>query len=399
VNQNFDLGDEVTWAVNASDGYGNVKNQTYTFRMPANITLRNETNASQRIQDKNITATFYSENGEIVIERSDDNEDGNISLSGLPNTEFVVTFSGSGWHDRRAYIESIGSQQNIYLLNSTAYPTSDDSAIETTFVYEDRTSLFDQDSTTLRVQRAVDPDNDGNYTWQTVAGDYWGAAGEFPFTGEYQERYRLIIKNQQTGDQRELGTHIPTSDGVKNIIVGNIIFDAENATGTFWDAGINDNTSNLQILYTDPTNSTTDLSIKVYERGNESNTLYNRTFAGPLGTETIAIPLTDDQEDMNWVVEFQGSSGSGPVFGKVQVGGSAYLLPIDPTILRSFALVFVTFIMALYGPRTAVMGAWAGVLAVSGLMFLGWVDVSIVAVTIAAVIAAGGTFYREAMPG
>jgi hypothetical protein len=249
------------------------------------------------------------------------------------------------------------------------------------------------------VQRAVDPDNDGNYTWQTVAGDYWGAAGEFPFTGEYQERYRLIIKNQQTGDQRELGTHIPTSDGVKNIIVGNIIFDAENATGTFWDADINRNTSNLQILYTDPTNSTKDLTIKVYERGNESNTLYNKTFAGPLGTETIAIHLTSDQEDMNWVVEFQGSSGSGPVFGKVPVGGSAYLLPIDPTILRSFALVFVTFIMALYGPRTAVMGAWAGVLAVSGLMFLGWVNVSVVAVTIAAVIAAGGTFYREAMPG
>ncbi|MFB6198720.1 MAG: hypothetical protein ABEI52_10705, partial [Halobacteriaceae archaeon] len=101
-------------------------------------------------------------------------------------------------YDRRAYVNSIFDQQDIYLLNSTAFPTASDEAIETRFVYEDRTGRFDQDETTLEIQRAVDKDDDGNFNWTTVAGDFWGAAGEFPFTGEYQERYRLIITNRET---------------------------------------------------------------------------------------------------------------------------------------------------------------------------------------------------------
>jgi len=398
VTQNFDLGEDVDWAVNVSDGYGNVNNQSYQFLMPANITLRNESNASQIITDKNITATFYSANGEIIVERSDSNENGNISLDGLPDTEFVVTFSGSGWYDRRSYIESIGDQQNIYLLNSTAYPTADDEAIETTFVYEDRTGNYPQDETTLRIERAVDPDNDGNFTWQTVAGDYWGAAGEFPFTGEYQERYRLVIKNQETGDRRELGTHIPTDDGVKNIIVGNIIFDAENATGTYWNAGINKSADTLDVVYSDPTNTTTDLTIRIYEMGNESNEIFNQTYSGALGTKKIQHQLTQQQNSTSWVVEFDGQASDGRVYGQVPVGGSTYLLPIDPTILGAFGYILITFIMSLYGPRTATMGAWAGVIAAGGLMFLGWVDIGIATVFVAAMIATGGTLYKESMP-
>lgn len=395
----LDLG-EHTWAVNATDYYGNVNNQTYDFSLPSNITLRNETNASQVITDQNVTATFYTPNGETIIQRSDSNGDGNISLRGLPDESFVVTFTGDGWHDRRAFIESIGNQQNIYLLNSTAYPTADDSAIETTFIYEDRTNQFEQSNTTLRIQRAVDPDNDGNFTFQTVAGDFWGAAGEFPFTGEYQARYRLVIQNEQTGDRRVLGTHIPTSDGVKNIIVGRIIFEAENSTGRWFDAQVNQSEQRVEAVYNDPTNQTTDLRVRVYERNNQSNVIFDQTFSGDFGRKVVTVALTENQTGTDWVVDFDGThSEDGSVGGELIAGGdNEYGLPLDPSILYSLAYIFVTFIMALYGPRTALLGAWAGVFVVGGFMFIGWINVGIPAYTVGILIAIGGTFYHEAMP-
>lgn len=394
---NLDLG-EHSYNISAVDNYGNTATSNQTFSLPQNITLRNESDASEVIKDKNITATFYGVNGQTIIERSDSNEDGNISLRGLPDVSFVVTFEGDGWYDRRAFIESIGDQQNIYLLNSTAYPTGSDDAIETTFIYEDRTGSFDQNSTTLEIERAVDPDDDGNFTWQVVAGDYWGAAGEFPMTGQYQERYRLRVTNQETGETRVLGTHIPTSDGVKNIIVGNIIFDAENATGKYWDAGLNPNTTTLQAYYQDPTNSTTDLRVLIYEQGNRSNELVNQTFAGPVGDKLVTVSVSDSQAEKNWVVEWDGTDDDGAVHGEALVGGVRYALPIDPVLLTAFGFSFVTFVMALYGPRVSTMGAWAGVITYAGLMFIGWLPFTIAGLTVATLAATGGTLYKEAMP-
>jgi len=397
VSQEFDLGEVVDWNVSAVDSYGLSDTSNNTFNIAQAITIRNETNATQLITGENVTATFYSENGEIVTKRTDTDNDGQINLTGLPNTAFVVTFDGDGWHDRRAYVESIGGQQNIYLLNSTAYPLGDDSAIQTTFVYEDRTGAFEQANTTLEIERAVDPDGDGNFTWQVVAGDYWGAAGEFPFIGEYQARYRLRITNRETGEERLLGTHLPTADGVKNIIIGKVIFEAENATGRYIDAGINESTSNLQIYYNDPTNSTTGLEIVVYEQGNQSNELYNNTVAGPVGEVVISQALTGNETDTNWVVTFNADdTADGPRFNKVIVGGGSYPLPVDGDILSAASYLMITFVMALYGPRTALFGAWAGVFAFGAFAFLGWISGVTVAVPI--LIALGATFYNEAMP-
>lgn len=394
----LDLGDH-TWAVNATDYYGNQNSESYDFTLPSNITLRNETNASQIITGKNITAKFYSSNGDVVVQKSDSNNDGNISLRGLPNTEFVVVFEGDDYHDRRAYIESIVEQQNFYLLNSTAFPL-DNGAVFTRFVYEDRTGSFPQSDTTLRVQRAVDPNNDSTYQWETIAGDYWGAAGEFPFTGEYNERYRLLVKNQETNESRILGTHIPVASGSKNIIVGQIVFEAENATGRYYDAVVNENTSNLQVYYQDPTNKTTNLNIVVYERGNQSNELYNSTVSGPLGEHALSIPLSEDEETTNWVVKFDGqhASDTSGVYGEVLVGDVAFPLPLDAGILAAFSYAFVTFIMLLYGPRTATIGAWAGVLVFIGLVFVGWIPGGIVVIVLPVIAAAGGTIYKEAVP-
>ncbi|MFB6198719.1 MAG: hypothetical protein ABEI52_10700, partial [Halobacteriaceae archaeon] len=174
--------------------------------------------------------------------------------------------------------------------------------------------------------------------------------------------------------------------------------EAENATGVYWDAAINQNTTNLQAYYNDPTNSTTDLRIRIYRQGNQSNEIYNQTFSGPLGEKAVSVSLNDTQAEQNWVVEFDGTDDDGRVFGEVLVGGVRYALPIDPEILTAFMFSMITFVMAMYGPRTSTMGAWAGALFYTGVMFLGWISFNAPGLVIVFLAVAGGTFYKEAMP-
>lgn len=393
----IDLGAH-TWAANVTDAYGQNTVEVTDFELPSNVTFRNETNASQIIAGVNLTATFYSEDGTTIVQRSDSDDDGNISLEGLPNTEFVVVIEADGYYTRRVYLESIFEQSNIYLLNSTAFPN----AIDTTFVYEDRTGLFPPEETTLRVQRGVDTNGDGNFTWATVAGDFWGAAGEFPFTGETNARYRLIIENSE-GVQRNLGTHIPTADGTKNIIVGQLEWPIINSTARGFAANLSTESQSILATYSDPDDDTSDVRVRVYEYNNESNEIYDENFtSGPYGTLNTPIALTENQTDQSWIVEFTAQTDDdGEVSGEVVLGGSSLALPIDPWLLGTFGWIAVTFIACLYGPRTSTLGAWVLVLFVGILATLQWVSVpgGAAAIIVAAGIAFAGTVYKEAMPG
>lgn len=387
---------ENNWSASATDDYGLTDStSTFSFNTPSNITFRNESNASEIVTGAGATATFYSEDGTVVVQRTDSDSDGDISLEGLPDSQFVVVVEASGWYDRRIYIESIFSQQNIYLLNQSAHPD----AISTTFIYEDRTGLFPQESTTLRVQRAVDVNDDDNFTWDTVAGDFWGAAGEFPFTGEFQGRYRLVIENSE-GTQRQLGTHIPRANGTKNVIVGQLTWPAENGTARVFDGELDAGANELTAVYRDPTNDTSEVRIRVWEYRNQSNTIYDQNHtAGPYGDLAATVSLTDNETEMTWVANFTAQHGAdGTLHGQVVVGGNPVGLPLDSWLLGTFGWIFITFVACLYGPRTAGLGAWV-ILMVAGIaMIFQWMHIPLASFVAAGAVAAGGTFYREALP-
>lgn len=394
-----DLGETYDYYWLATDDFGGqTTSANLTASTPSNITIREEHNASKIVTGANATVTFYGTSGNIVIERSDSDGDGNISLEGLPDVEFVAVFEADEHYNRRVYIDSIFQQQDIFLLNSTEIPGSE--AINTTFVFEDRTGEFPPENTTLRVQRALDVNNDSQYEWLTVAGDFWGAASEFPFTGEQNARYRLVIENQQ-GDRRVLGTHIPTEDGVKTIINGEIRFVAGNATGRWFDANLSADAGNIQVLYEDPTNSTGDLRVRIWELGNQSNEIHDQNYTNsPYGRLFTTVAITSDQAEQSWVVRIDGQTDSGEtVEVQTTIGNSlAINFPADPWLLAAFAVVGFTFVGAMYGPRTATIGSWVLVAAATGLTALGLIGIPVIGLIVAAVIAAGGTFYSEALP-
>lgn len=399
VNFQTDLGRTYDYYWIATDSFGaQTVSDNLSVSTPTNITIRQETNASQRVTGANATITMYSDDATVVVERSDTNDDGNISMAGLPNKQFVAVVEADGYYNRRVYIESIYEQQNIFVLNNTNVPP--DRAINTTFVFEDRTGDFPPENTTLRVQRALDLNNDDTFEWMTIAGDFWGAASEFPFTGEENARYRLIVENGQ-GDRRVLGTHIPTESGVKTIINGEIRFEAGNATGRWFDANLSADAGNIQAYYQDPTNSTGDLRVRVWELGNQSNEIHDQNYTNsPYGELLTTISLTNSQTEQSWVVRIDGQTDDGEAIElQVTVGsGVAVPLPMDPWLLAAFCVIGITFVGSLYGPRTATLGSWVLVATATGLTAFGWIGIPVIALVAAAVIAAGGTFYSEALP-
>jgi hypothetical protein len=398
VNHNLDLGKSVPYEWVATDKWGDTDTLSGTVTTPVNVTFREEHNASKVITGAGATIILYSVDATTIVERTDSDNDGNISLAGLPDKEFVAVTNASQHYTRRTYIESIFSQQNIFLLNSTVVPG--DQAVNTTFVFEDRTGQFPPENTTLRIQRALDINNDGDFEWLTIAGDFWGAASEFPFTGEENARYRLIVENQE-GDRRVLGTHIPVgADSAKTVINGEIRWEAGNATGIFFDAAINRTDSDIEGFYTDPANDTSEVRVRVWELGNQSNEIFDQTFSnGPYGTlaQNPIVSLSGDQLDTSWVVQYEYTDTDGNTeTGRVTVGAPQVNLPVDPWLLAAVGLLAITFVGTLYGPRTSTIGAWSMVLVALGITVFGLADLPIVGVIAAMAIAAGGTLYGEA---
>jgi len=385
------------WRVELTDSYSlTATSSNFSFNAPDQITIRNETDASQKIKGANITATFYSADGTTVIKRSDTNNDGNISLTGLPTTkEFVAVIEANDYYLRRVYIKSIYNQQDVYLLNKTAYPN----AIVTIFQYEDRTGDFPTGNTTLRIQRALDPNDDSVYQWETVAGDFWGAAGEFTFIGQKNARYRLIIENEQ-GTQRVLGTHIPIANGTKSIVIGRIRWEPTNGTGRFFDASLDPGNNRITIKYDDPTTNTTKLRIRVWQLGNKSNEILDANYTGTYGKFAKNISVTNNQSKESWVVNYTATHQTkGELSSQLTIGGSPLSLPVDPWLLGTLAWIAITFVATLYGPRTAQLGAFAIVGLAAVLMVFTWITIPPVNLLVAAGIAVGGALYREGVPG
>jgi len=179
---------------------------------PNTLTIRNESSPSQLVTGTQsnptvVDLTFYfgeGDDSDQIITRS--TSDGTLNMSGLPaNEDFVVVAKADGYHSRRIYVESLYQQADIYLL-----PTSAPSVVKL-FTLADFTGKYPQDVSVLKVQRGIQG------SWETIQGDYFGAAGEFEAILREDVRHRLVILNTNTGERRPLGRITPLNSGAKEI--------------------------------------------------------------------------------------------------------------------------------------------------------------------------------------
>jgi len=124
--------------------------------------------------------------------------------------------------------------------------------------------------------------------------------------------------------------------------------------------------------------------------------LFADTVNTTLGTYTRSLALNSSEAEQSWVVVFDAGDRHRSAI-PVGPGTIGLPVPVPGWLLTLLMTMSVTFIGALYGPRTALLGAWAMVFAAAGIAMFGWAF-STASVVIAALVAVGATFLTRALP-
>ncbi|MDR9412586.1 MAG: hypothetical protein RI531_08235, partial [Haloferacaceae archaeon] len=276
------------WGAELEDSFGNVvTTDTFTFRVPSELTLRDANDPSEIIDDPDVEATvrFFEEDGEAVYPRQPTN--GVIDMTGLPvDTDFVVGVRDESdtYVSRITLIDSIFTQQSVYLINASA-PTA-----IVRLEIEDRTGLFSEPATNIRIERAVDtvdsPADEERYV--IVAGDVIGNQLSFETELQQDVRYRVSIAND-VGEVRQLGRFTARVDQIVPLVISglDVGFDDSDDGVQIQTSGTEDEdagTKQFQFALVDLSVETTDIQVELHERGNPDNVYDSATTAGPVGT-------------------------------------------------------------------------------------------------------------------
>jgi len=292
-----------TVTVTMTDSYGQSVTDSYSFSVPANVTVYDESSPTEPVSNLDVQVRFFG--SEEIFERST-GTNGRVNMTGLPVSEpFVVRATppdDSNFTSRRIYIDSIYEQESVYLLNTVEQDSND-----LTFSVEDETGQFATSDTIFEISRPLEKDfnGDGNTTTQyrRISGDFLDASGDFPATLETGQRYRVRVKNSD-GDVRELGAVTPRSDRVFNLRIQGLDGNASNIEKG-WVMNTSQNVTetdsgpvkSVQFQYQDADSLTTELQIVVHEAGNASNVFDSTTVtnASGLGSYSYTQLFSSDE--------------------------------------------------------------------------------------------------------
>jgi hypothetical protein len=309
--------------------------------------------------------------------------DGVVNLAGLPaDARFAVVVSADGYYRRRVIIDSLFEQQSIYLLNESK------PAVEKQFVLNDVSGNFPAQSTRLYVQRPIN----NSTTYKTVAADYFGATSAFSTFLQTDQRYRLIVENDQ-GDRRTLGSYTPVAAGVEPLRIEGVSLYRESQAGITANAStrfVNNSTQRQVVVrYRDPAAATSSYTVEVYERGNESNVTYSEQVTGPVQNYSAYV---DVENSTNYVVNWSATRGGQQISGARPVGGGdlGLRIPLPAQWLGTIGLTILVFVGSLAGERYATHLALAVVAFAGVLMYLAVVDIFLPLWWAGLLIAAGG---------
>lgn len=369
------------WKVIATDEYGNStisdsdtstsSSDPFTFKVPSELRIYEESNPDTLVDNVTVEIRFYGgESGDsFTVQRT--TSDGTVNMTDLPiDQEFIVVAKASSYYNRRIYVESLYKQSDVFLLNDSK------KAVYNDFVLDDKSGNFPPGETRLIIQRGLN--RSGNFTWWTISGDFFGGTNSHATYLRYNQRYRLIVENNQ-GDRRVIGSYMALDENnPKPITISEIIVDPPEGQSYYATSWIEDGTEDdgektLRFAYVDSLNITDELSLKIYEQGNASNELVNLTTTSVDSKWTYTQSLTGNQTEKTWVVEWSGKR-DGQTIGQSYPVGSRGGVPVAMSQDWTSRLAFIAVIVlcALSYERIATIGAmgvtgFAGVLMITGL--------------------------------
>jgi len=381
-------GHEYYWVV--SDRYGlETTTSTFSFDIPSELRIYNESSPDNLVDNVTVEILFYGgpDGDQFTFQRETSN--GVVDMSGLPvDQEFVVVASADGYNNRRIYVESLFQQASVFLLPESS------TAAYNVFQIDDKSGSYPPGETRLIIQRGLN--KSGNFSWYTVSGDFFGGTNSHETYLRYNQRYRLIVENNQ-GDRRVIGAYMALDESNPKVItISSIVVsppDGQNYYANTWidDATEDDGKKTLKFSYNDPDKLTDSLDLVIHERGNVSNVLDEISTDNVGDSWTVSYALEGADAETSWVVDWSGQREGNEIGQRVPVGEEGNIpIPISSEWLTRFGLVALPVVAALSSERIATLGAmgtvaFAGILMISGI----W-EIPVLLWFAALVIALGG---------
>jgi len=368
-------GDVVASDTTTSDGSADLTFSagTYDIRLqeaPEDLEIRDIT-TGELVQNStdpvNVEVEFYGDDGDVQIRNT---TTGVIDMSGLPvDQRFSVTVDAPNYVERQTIVPSLVKQGTAWILPQNASIET----VEPRFVIEDPSNQFSSDDTEVIIQRPITINN--TTTFEPVAGDRVGING-FDTILERDQRYRVIVRDPDSGAERQLGAFTPTQSEQVTLEVKEVEFNSvANVDGLDWTARYvtNENTADeIEFIFRDDFVTQT-LSYQIYERGDKSNVLASGSATGNV---TVTEPVPPNAENTVWTVEWQTTRGNGEELSATRPV-STDNLPVGPSQLPQQWQIIISMlalfgVAGLFGAANPGLGGIA-VAAVGGFFFLaGW---------------------------
>lgn len=379
----------------ASDDEGNTVNLQRSFTVPDTQTIRDQNGTI--IKNVEVRIRYYQPPpGETVVERS--TTSGNISIAGLNVTEdWVAIARADGYYKRKILVDGLVKQPTLFLLDENV------PAVYQRFVLLDKTGQFDDNGTRLIIERALNYSETNGPEWFVVAGDYFGADGQFRIYLEKGQRYRLTLINED-GLTKTLGNYMAEDEvNPKTIEVGEIgiiVPDEEPYLHRSWIEETDDNqTDALHISYSDPAERTETYCVRVHERGQPETPIYEQCPGRTLGNFSVTLKVNQSK---SWAVNWTAERTSPETNSTEEIGGTRPLggdfaidIPLGPPWLFGLAFLTVAMIPALADKRNAGFVS-IGAVAVAGIfIYVTWLPILAPFWVIAMVVAVGITMRRR----
>lgn len=309
---------------------------------------------------------FFATDGEVF---SRSTTSGVIDFTGLPADErFSVTVdAGDEFVTRQIIIPSILEQDTAFIL-----PTANTTTVQPRFVLQDPSQRFDPQDSEIIIERPIEQDNKTRFV--PVAGDRVGLQGFNPEL-EVDQRYRIRVRDPESGAERQLGAFTPTVTERITLEVTDVEFDSESETkGLEWGARYvqGNNTDEIEFVLRDelPTQL---LEYEIYPRGQPNNTLVDDTATGNV---TITEPVPPALNDTVFIVEFTLIRADGSTV-TAQRTVSQDTLPVGPPGLDQnwrtiIAMIVLLGVAGLFGAANPGIGGIATAMTGGVFFVLGW---------------------------
>lgn len=294
---------------------------------------------------------------------------GRIDMRGLPaDQRFSVSVdAGDQYVQRQILITSLLEQQTAYLLPQDV----EIDTVEPRFILQDPSNQFDTEQSEIILERPIDTADGTEFV--PVAGDRVGLNG-FDTILERDQRYRVTVRDPDSGAKRQLGEFTPTQSEQVTLTVADIEFDSvSDVDGVDWAATYQRNDEQqdtIQFVYRDP--RTQSISYEIHERGNTSNVLASGTASGNV---TVGEPVPPTETETVWLVTFNASRATGETLSASRPVSTSRL-PVGPGLAGEWQVVVSMLTLFIVAGLFGAANPGVGGIAVAGtggfLFFLGW---------------------------